>query len=140
MRSAHLADASLLTQLPHAKINHTFLDSNAQSHTDILYAFGDLVDNARDAVRESPRCPPRRAEPRPRSSRSLALLQGASRLVIKGVRAQGIERLTLTDDGFGMSETDLSNGVLSLGYTDKDNRFGKHYGAAHDPPPLAGHP
>ena len=41
-----------------------------------------------------------------------------------------MEQLTFTDNGCGMSEKDLSNSVLSLGYTDKDNRFGKHYGAA----------
>ncbi len=86
--------------VPNARIASTFLHSNAQSHRNELYAWGDLVDNAEEA--------------------------GATHLKIS---ASDGGRLEVTDNGEGMSEQLMRDGVLAIGFTQKGaEATGQHYG------------
>lgn len=92
--------------IPHSKIAPSFLDSNAQAHHDILFAVADVLDNAREA---------------------------GSTLVNIDVRSKGnptrpTHQLVISDDGAGMCEAQMSEGVMSIAYTQKDLSTGQHYG------------
>ena len=81
----------------------TFLSNIKQSHESAMSAWGDVIDNSRDAR--------------------------ASRLDINVERTTtGVRTVVLTDDGDGMSETDMAKGIRGIGYTEKGLETGQHYG------------
>ena len=93
--------------LPTLQVNRTFLEDNAQSHTSAMSAFGDVFDNAKESKATTLRV---YTETRP--------------------SRRGRERcLILADDGHGMSEKLVREGLMSIGYTRKtDLSSGCHYG------------
>ena len=99
-------DGDMAEQLPRLKVAPTFLQNFKQAHPNAMSAWGDVIDNARDA--------------------------DATRLEIDFRRRQmhgGLQALVvLTDNGRGMSETEMSKGISGLGYTDKGLETGQHYG------------
>ena len=83
-------------------VSNTFLDKNAQSHASAMTAFGDIIDNGRES--------------------------GATRLSIEVRTYCGQPLLVITDNGCGMTEAKVREGLMSIGYTSKDLSTGKHYG------------
>ena len=84
-----------------------FLDHFKQAHPSPMSAWGDVVDNCRDAK--------------------------ATRLDIDvrsvdAAAAGGGHVVVVTDDGCGMLEDDMAKGIRGLGYTDKGLETGQHYG------------
>lgn len=91
-----------LSNVPSMMVSNTFLDKNSQSHTSAMTAFGDIIDNGRES--------------------------GASRLSIEVRTYCGRPLLVITDNGTGMTEAKVREGLMSIGYTSKDLSTGKHYG------------
>ena len=91
--------ATTLANVQHSRIAPSFLHSNAQAHRDVLFAWADLFDNPREA--------------------------GARALQID---VRGKDVIVVSDDGCGMSERCMRDGILSLAYTNKDLTTGQHYG------------
>ena len=93
--------------LPGLTCAPTFLDHFKQAHPSPMSAWGDVVDNCRDAK--------------------------ATRLDIDvrsvdAAAAGGGHVVVVTDDGCGMLEDDMAKGIRGLGYTDKGLETGQHYG------------
>lgn len=91
-----------LSNVPSMMVSNTFLDKNSQSHASAMTAFGDIIDNGRES--------------------------GASKLSIEVRTYCGRPLLTMTDNGTGMTEAKVREGLMSIGYTTKDLSTGKHYG------------
>ena len=90
-------------ELPRLNVAPAFLENIKQSHVSAMSAWGDVVDNSRDAR--------------------------ATRLDIRVCRTpSGNDMVVLTDNGVGMSETDMATGIRGIGYTDKGLETGQHYG------------
>ena len=96
-------------ELPRLRVAPTFLGHFKQAHASPMSAWGDVIDNCRDA--------------------------GATRLDIdvRPVNAEsavGRETIlvVLTDNGSGMLEDDMAKGISGLGYTEKGLETGQHYG------------
>ena len=92
-------------ELPSFRTAAGFLDANAQAHDRRpLFAFGDLCDNCREA--------------------------GSTQLKID-VHDNGSTTgvmLSLTDNGKGMDEKTMGDGLLSIGFSHKAERAEVHYG------------
>ena len=90
--------------LPGLRVAPTFLGHFGQAHESPMSAWGDVVDNCRDAK--------------------------ATRLDID-VRSvtggRGTVLVVLTDNGSGMLEDDMAKGISGLGYTDKGLETGEHH-------------
>ena len=98
-----MSGSTSVASIPSFRTASSFLEANAQAHDrKPLYAFGDLVDNARDA--------------------------DATRLAIECRPRAGDLMITLTDNGVGMDEQHLRDGVLSIAFSDKSHRAEIHYG------------
>ena len=91
-----------LSNVPSMMVSNTFLDKNSQSHASAMTAFGDVIDNGRES--------------------------GASKLSIEGRTYCGRPLLVISDNGTGMTEAKVREGLMSIGYTSKDLSTGKHYG------------
>lgn len=106
------ADASMhddLDMLPNMQVASSFLEKNSQAHTSAMTALGDIVDNARES--------------------------GATKLSIDVVDGLDPERggggggrrgaahnrvLKVSDNGAGMGEGRVLEGMMSIGFTRKD--------------------
>ena len=106
------ADASMhddLDMLPNMQVASSFLEKNSQAHTSAMTALGDIVDNARES--------------------------GATKLSIDVVDGLETERggggggrrgaahnrvLKVSDNGAGMGEGRVLEGMMSIGFTRKD--------------------
>ena len=106
------AEASMhddLDMLPNMQVASSFLEKNSQAHTSAMTALGDIVDNARES--------------------------GATKLSIDVVDGLETERggggggrrgaahnrvLKVSDNGAGMGEGRLLEGMMSIGFTRKD--------------------
>jgi len=89
-------DEDSVDNVPSASLSASFLESNAQSHRNPMWAWGDIVDNSREAE--------------------------ATFLKISHVFAScsAPAHILLVDDGCGMNERMMKEGVLGLAYTKKD--------------------
>jgi hypothetical protein len=67
-----------------------------------MTAFGDIIDNCKES--------------------------GASKLSIDVRTYSGRPMLIISDNGTGMTEAKVREGLMSIGYTSKDLSTGKHYG------------
>ena len=108
-RGAHGAQTSTTTaaqeaeaELPRLKVAPSFLGDLKQTHTSPMSAWGDVIDNCRDAK--------------------------ATRLDIHVSQVNGTRIVTITDNGNGMTETDMAKGIRGIGYTEKGLETGQHYG------------
>ena len=94
-----------MDELPSFRTHVSFLDANAQAHDRRpLFAFGDLCDNSLEA--------------------------GSTLLdidVLPNGNANGV-MISMTDDGKGMDEKTMSDGLLSVGFTTKGKNTEVHYG------------
>jgi hypothetical protein len=94
-----------MDELPSFRTHVSFLDANAQAHDRRpLFAFGDLCDNSLEA--------------------------GSTLLdidVLPNGNANGV-MISMTDDGKGMDEKQMSDGLLSVGFTTKGKNTEVHYG------------
>ena len=92
------------SDLPKLKVAPEFLSHLKQSHPTPLSAWGDIIDNCRDAR--------------------------ATRLdvAVRHVGSPSQRVVSLTDDGSGMTEHVMATGIRGIGYTDKGLETGKHYG------------
>ena len=106
------AEASMhddLDMLPNMQVASSFLEKNSQAHTSAMTALGDIVDNARES--------------------------GATKLSIDVVDGLETERggggggrrgaahnrvLKVSDNGAGMGEGRVLEGMMSIGFTRKD--------------------
>ena len=106
------ADAAMhddLDMLPNMQVASSFLEKNSQAHTSAMTALGDIVDNARES--------------------------GATKLSIDVVDGLETERggggggrrgaahnrvLKVSDNGAGMGEGRVLEGMMSIGFTRKD--------------------
>ena len=91
-----------LSNVPSMMVSNTFLDKNSQAHASAMTAFGDIIDNGRES--------------------------GASKLSIEVRTHRGRPMLVVSDNGTGMTEAKVREGLMSIGYTSKDLSTGKHYG------------
>ena len=96
--------------LPGLKIAPTFLRDFKQAHPSPMSAWGDVVDNCRDAKAT-------RLDIDVRSVNAAAAAAGEREPVL----------VVLTDDGSGMLEDDMAKGISGLGYTDKGLETGEHH-------------
>ena len=85
--------------VPNMRAAPSFLGTNSQAHPNPFSPIADLMDNGIEA--------------------------GATEMRISLHKIRGVQMLTMTDDGRGMSERSLLDGPLSLCYTSKN---GTHYG------------
>ena len=108
--SAHATNADDdLEMLPNMQVASSFLEKNSQAHTSAMTALGDIVDNARES--------------------------GATKLSIDVVDGPDSERggggggrrgaannrvLKVSDNGAGMGEGRVLEGMMSIGFTRKD--------------------
>ena len=108
--SAHATNADDdLEMLPNMQVASSFLEKNSQAHTSAMTALGDIVDNARES--------------------------GATQLSIDVVDGPDSERggggggrrgaannrvLKVSDNGAGMGEGRVLEGMMSIGFTRKD--------------------
>ena len=93
--------------MPNFQVNHTFLEDNAQSHTSPMSAFGDVIDNAKESK----------------------ATQLRFRTATQRGRDGPVATLRILDNGCGMTEKTVREGLMSIGYTRKhDLSSGKHYG------------
>ena len=108
--SAHATNADDdLEMLPNMQVASSFLEKNSQAHTSAMTALGDIVDNARES--------------------------GATKLSIDVVDGLDPERggggggrrgaahnrvLKVSDNGAGMGEGRVLEGMMSIGFTRKD--------------------
>ena len=93
-----------LAMLPNMQVASSFLEKNSQAHTSAMTALGDIVDNARES--------------------------GATKLSIDVVDGLDSERsrrgaasnrvLKVSDNGAGMGEGRVLEGMMSIGFTRKD--------------------
>ena len=98
-----------LDMLPNMQVASSFLEKNSQAHTSAMTALGDIVDNARES--------------------------GATKLSIDVVDGLETERggggggrrgaahnrvLKVSDNGAGMGEGRVLEGMMSIGFTRKD--------------------
>ena len=91
-----------VSALPSASLSSSFLAANAMAHRNPCFAWGDIVDNSREA--------------------------GAT-LLRFDIKKVSCTLLTLVDNGEGMSELKMKEGVLGLAYTKKEaTETGQHYG------------
>ena len=97
-----LGEVLSLSNVPSMMVSNTFLDKNSQSHTSAMTAFGDIIDNCKES--------------------------GASKLSIDVRTYSGRPMLIISDNGTGMTEAKVREGLMSIGYTSKDLSTGKHYG------------
>ena len=86
------------------------LDHFKQAHPTPMSAWGDVVDNCRDA----------------KATRLDIDVRSVNAAAAGGARETVI--VVLTDDGCGMLEDDMAKGIRGLGYTDKGLETGQHYG------------
>ena len=98
--------------LPGLRVAPAFLDHFKQAHASPMGAWGDVIDNCRDA--QATRLD---IEVRPSVS-AVAAAAGAG-----GGEAVLV---VLTDNGSGMLEDDMAKGISGLGYTDKGLETGEH--------------
>ena len=91
-----------LNAVPSMRVASSFLDKNSQSHASALTAFGDVIDNCRES--------------------------NASLLKIEVRTHRGRNLLVVSDNGCGMTEAKVREGLMSIGFTSKDLSTGKHYG------------
>ena len=91
-----------LADVPSMRVANSFLDKNSQSHQSALTAFGDVIDNCRESY--------------------------ATKLKIEVRTYKQNHLLVFTDNGCGMTEAKVREGLMSIGYTTKDLSTGKHYG------------
>ena len=100
--------------LPGLRVAPAFLDHFKQAHASPMGAWGDVIDNCRDAQAT-------RLDIEVRSSVSGAAAAGA------GGNETGPEAVlvVLTDNGSGMLEDDMAKGISGLGYTDKGLETGE---------------
>ena len=95
--------------LPSARLSATFLESNAQSHRDLMFAWGDIIDNAREA--------------------QATKVHIDARVHVDETSQRSVTILSVVDNGCGMNERVMQDGVLSLAFTKKDaTATGQHYG------------
>lgn len=94
--------------LPRLKVAPDFLAKIKQSHPMPLSAWGDLIDNSREAGATDFTIDVRSG---PSANWSHASVQ-----------------VVTTDNGCGMSESKMSEGLMGIGYTQKDLSTGQHYG------------
>ena len=90
-----------LAAVPSMRVANSFLDKNC-NRTPALTAFGDIIDNCRES--------------------------DATKLKIEVRTYNKSHLLIFTDNGCGMSEGKVREGLMSIGYTSKDLSTGKHYG------------
>jgi hypothetical protein len=91
-----------ITNVPSMMVSNTFLGKNSQSHKSAMTAFGDIIDNGRES--------------------------GATKLIIEVRTFRSQPLLVITDNGTGMTEAKVREGLMSIGFTSKDLSTGKHYG------------
>ena len=91
-----------LSNVPSMRVANSFLDKNSQSHASALTAFGDIIDNCRES--------------------------DATKLKIEIRTHRQRHLLVITDNGCGMTEGKVLEGLMSIGFTSKDLSTGKHYG------------
>ena len=94
--------------LPRLKVAPDFLAKIKQSHPTPLSAWGDLIDNSREAGATDFTIDVRSG---PSDNWSHAHVQ-----------------VVTTDNGCGMGESKMSEGLMGIGYTQKDLSTGQHYG------------
>eukprot|EP00962_Isochrysis_galbana_P028077 scaffold8850_cov134-Isochrysis_galbana.AAC.16 len=100
---AEMADVKpSLPLLPSMRTAPSFLSSNAQSHLHPLSAWADILDNCREGE----------------ATRIDINVRSVSQQIV----------VEIIDNGCGMDEKQLRDGILSIGYTDKGLETGKHYG------------
>ena len=102
--------------LPGLRVAPTFLGHFKQAHASPMGAWGDVIDNCRDAQAT-------RLDIEVRSS-----VSGAAAAAGAGGNETGPEAVlvVLTDNGSGMLEDDMAKGISGLGYTDKGLETGEH--------------
>ena len=103
--SAHVDNADDdLAMLPNMQVASSFLEKNSQAHTSAMTALGDIVDNARESGA---------------TSLSIEVVEGLD--AERGRRGAANSRvLKVSDNGAGMSEGRVLEGMISIGYTHKD--------------------
>lgn len=104
-------------ELPGLRVAPTFLDNFKQAHASPMSAWGDVIDNSRDAHAT-------RLDIDVRSVNAEASVTSIGK-----IRGQyETDLVVLTDNGSGMHEDDMVKGISGLGYTDKGLETGQHYG------------
>ena len=94
-----------LAMVPSMVVAPTFLDKNSQSHMSAMTAFGDIIDNSRECH--------------------------ATELTIDwrmSTRGAGGRLLVFSDNGVGMTEAQMRDGLMSIGFSNKSLATGLHYG------------
>ena len=96
--------------LPRLKVAPDFLAKIKQSHPTPLSAWGDLIDNSREAGATD------------------FTIDVRDRLGPSANWSHAHVLVVTTDNGCGMSESKMSEGLMGIGYTQKDLSTGQHYG------------
>ena len=106
------ADASMhddLDMLPNMQVASSFLEKNSQAHTSAMTALGDIVDNARESWA---------------TKLSIDVVDGLDPERGGGGRgrrgAAHNRVLKVSDNGAGMGEGRVLEGMMSIGFTRKD--------------------
>ena len=95
-------DTGDLEQLPNMQVASSFLEKNSQAHSSAMTALGDIVDNARESGATALSI---EAELAPNAGR-----RGASHSRV----------IKISDNGAGMREGQVLEGMMSIGFTRKD--------------------